>query len=83
MWSVWVTSSSYWGCVSFLAELLSVGRHRCGGVVLCVHGLDFFCLFGTCVPPLKIPLSAVGGGVGAVSQWGCDGTRSVACVLFF
>lgn len=41
----------------------------------------FFCLFGTmCFPPLKIPLSAV-GGVGAVSQWGGDGTLSVACIL--
>lgn len=50
-----------------------------------MHGLDFFLFFFVCLehvfPPLKIPLSAV-GGVGAVSQWGGDGTLSVACVLF-
>lgn len=57
----------------FLSDLSSV----------CVHGLFFsFGLEHVFFPP-KIPLSAVGGGVGAVSQWGGDGTLSVACVLFF
>lgn len=43
-------------------------------------GFFFFVCLEHVFPPLKIPLSAV-GGVGAVSQWGGDGTLSVACIL--